>query len=70
MTGFKKILDELTRITKGAWPDRFSEVAHPAFEYNWTELWKSPGSVAIDDDAIWFVWNKIPEDLLPAISPD
>lgn len=45
--GFKSIVDDLTKRTEGAWPEKFSEVTSPAFELCWTELWVAPGTPAL-----------------------
>ena len=48
--GFKSIEDDLSKRTEGAWPEKFSEVTHPAFELCWTELWVAPGTPSLTNN--------------------
>ncbi|MBL4698242.1 MAG: hypothetical protein JKX70_05350 [Phycisphaerales bacterium] len=65
MPGYKEITSDIERITEGGWPARFADVAHPAFEFNWTEIWKAPDSVPLNENPMHFIWKKIPDELLP-----
>ncbi len=54
--GFKDALEsKVEKLTDGAWPDRFRDVAFPAFELCWTEIWKAKNAPTLDDDpdCIW-----------------
>ncbi|MDF1808315.1 MAG: hypothetical protein P1U42_01325 [Phycisphaerales bacterium] len=63
--GFDEVVGDITRITAGAWPNRFSDIAVPPFEFNWTELWNAPNSIPIAENPKLLIWKKIPNDLLP-----
>jgi hypothetical protein len=60
MLGFKEFVVDLERATDGAWPDRFQNIAHPAFEQCWTELWKAESAVPLDENPS-LIWIRPPE---------
>ena len=60
MLGFKEFVVDLERVTDGAWPDQFKDVAHPAFEQCWTELWKAESVVSLDENPT-LIWTSPPE---------
>jgi len=60
MPGFEDFAVELGRITDGAWPARFKDVAHPAFEECWTELWNADPTQPIDKLPS-LIWAEPPE---------
>ena len=63
MPGFKEVVEDIERLTKGGWPARFRDVAVPAFEFNWTELWRAPDSLPLSENPIHLIWKPIPDDL-------
>ena len=48
--GYKSIVDQITKITNNAWPDRFEKIAQPAFEQCWTVLRIADGSPPLDEN--------------------
>jgi len=55
MEGFKSVSGDISHLTHGAWPDKWHDIAIPAFETCWTELWIRDGSPILDDNPkIWY----------------
>ena len=59
-TGYKALEKKLDEYTNGAWRQKWSSVAHPTFEFNWTEVWERPDSQPLEDNPI-LIWRSPPE---------
>lgn len=58
LEGYDLIQDSLNRLTRGAWPERLSDVAFPAFETSFTVVWTAEGELgAIDDPRFVQAWQ-------------
>lgn len=62
--GYKAIMPGIELLTNGAWPQKFAQIAHPAFEFNWTVIWERTDAPALADDPV-LIWLAPPENADP-----
>ena len=59
--GYRPLHSKLDQFTQGAWSEKWREVAHPAFEFNWTVIWERPDAPDLIDDPI-LIWRSPPAE--------
>lgn len=64
MPGFKDLIGDIEQLTEGGWPAKFRDIAAPAFEFNWTVLWRAPSADSLAENPMLFQWKPIPDDPL------
>lgn len=62
--GYKAVVPGIEQLTQGGWPEKFAQVAKPAFEFNWTVIWEQNDAQALADDPI-LIWLAPPENADP-----
>lgn len=58
--GYKQVVPGIEELTQGGWPEKFAQVAKPAFEFNWTVIWERADSPPLDDDPS-LIWASTPD---------
>ena len=58
--GYKQVVPGIEELTQGGWPEKFVQVAKPAFEFNWTLIWEVSDAHQLQDDPS-LIWHSAPD---------
>ena len=57
--GYTQVVPDVEELTQGGWPDKFAQVAKPAFEFNWIVIWEMADAHALEDNPV-LIWHAAP----------